>query len=255
LRKGTARFADFREGGLEGTRLLRASAKGAKPFVLGKPMRPHFDRQEIDALLKESDGIGPSAISDWDYEELKELADFVKSRGKVLAIHCSERVREDLDKVLDLNPSYLIHMCQATDDDLEMCAQLSIPIVVCPRSNMFFGIDPPLKKMVDKGVILSLGTDNAMISMPDIFVEMEFAGRILRQQGMKRLDCVLKMVTSHGRKIINEGTLIEMEPGSPCDFMVVRDKHGDPVTDLVLRTAGEDPTMVCTGGRTWRGPR
>ncbi|MDW5563477.1 MAG: amidohydrolase family protein [Methanomassiliicoccus sp.] len=254
FRRGISSFADFREGGVRGARLM-SSAKWARPHVLGKPQAPRFDQEEIDALLKFTDGIGPSAVSDWDYEELRELAQFVRSRGKTFAIHCSERIREDLDKVLDLKPSYIIHMTQATDADLERCAQLELPVVVCPRSNMFFGMAPPLARMIRTGVSVALGTDNAMISMPDLFVEMEFAARILRQQGITRLDCVLEMASSNGRKIINQSQLLEFEPERTCDLMVVRSKHGEPLTDLVLRTAGEEPLLVCAGERTWRGTR
>ncbi|MBI0584670.1 MAG: amidohydrolase family protein [Methanomassiliicoccus sp.] len=254
FRKGVSGFSDFREGGVEGARLM-TSAKWARPSVLGKPRAPTFDREEIEELLKITEGIGPSAITDWDYEELRELSEFVRSRGKRFALHCSERIREDLDKVLDLQPSFLVHMTQATDADLERCAQLDVPVVVCTRSNMFFGMTPPLARMVRKGVTVALGTDNAMIALPDLFVEMEFAGRVLRQQGLDRLDCVLPMVTSHGRKIINQARVIEIEPGRPCDLMVVRSKHGDPLTDLVLRTAGEEPLLVCADGKTWRVTR
>jgi cytosine/adenosine deaminase-related metal-dependent hydrolase len=254
FRKGISAFSDFREGSVPGARLM-TSAQWAPPFVLGKPRAPSFDRQEIDELLRITEGIGPSAVSDWDYEELRELSEFVRSRGKIFALHCSERVREDLDKVLDLQPSYLIHMTQATDADLERCAQLDVPIVVCTRSNMFFGMVPPLARMVRRGVTMALGTDNAMITIPDLFVEMEFVGRVLRQQGMNRLDCVLSMAIRNGRKIINQSQQIEFEPGRPCDLMVVRSKHGEPLTDLVLRTAGEEPLLVCAANKTWRGAR
>ncbi len=106
-----------------------------------------------------------------------------------------------------------------------------------------------------KGVTVALGTDNAMISMPDLFVEMEFVGRLLRQQGIGRLDCVLSMVVSNGRKIINQNPLMDITPDTPLDLVVVRSKGGDPLTDLILRTAGEEPLMVCAGGRIWRGTR
>lgn len=252
LRKGISAFADFREGSVEGAGVL-SSCKGARPFIMGKTRAPRFDREEALALLRVVDGIGPSAISDWDYGELRELAQLVHAHGKTFALHCSERVREDLDKVLDLRPDYLIHMCQATDDDLEVCAQEGIPIVVCPRSNMFFGMPTPLGRMVRAGVEVALGTDNAMISLPDIFMEMEFAGRLLRSQGYSRLDGIVSMAACNGRKIINESPLIEIDPGMPCDFMVVRGHGGDPITDVVLRTAGLDPLMVCVG-RERRGP-
>ena len=246
LRRGTSVFSDFREGGVDGSMVLQ-SAQGARPFIMGKTREPKFNKEEVLEILKIADGIGPSAISDWNYEELRELSDLVHSRKKVFALHCSERVREDLDKVLDLKPSYLVHMCKATDDDLEICAQEGIPIVVCPRSNMFFGLTTPLRRMIEAGVVVALGTDNAMISFPDMFIEMEFAGRLLRSQGMSRIDCVMSMATCNGRKIINESPLIELDPGSPCDLMVVRAHGGDPITDVILRTAGQDPLLVCVG--------
>jgi len=252
LRKGISAFADFREGSVEGAKVL-AAAKGARPFIMGKTRTPRFDREEVLSLLEAVDGVGPSAISDWDYGELRELSQLVHARGKAFALHCSERVREDIDKVLDLRPDYLIHMCQATDGDLEACAKEGVPIVVCPRSNMFFGLPTPLARMVRAGVTVALGTDNAMISLPDMFVEMEFAGRLLRAQGVRQVDTVIGMAVCNGRKIINESPLIEIDPGRPCDFMVVRGHGGDPVTDVVLRTAGIDPLMVCVG-RERRGP-
>ena len=46
---------------------------------------------------------------------------------------------------------------------------------------------PPLKMMLDAGAKVALGTDNAMISMPDMFQEIETAARLLRSQGMKDL--------------------------------------------------------------------
>jgi len=255
LRKGISQFIDFREGGINGASLLKNSCKnGAKPFIMGRPADTTYNRDEAEALLKTVDGIGVSSISDWDYGELKALAEFTRSRGKMFALHASENKREDIDQILDLKPDLLVHMTMASEDDLEICADEGVPVVVCPRSNLFFGIIPPLQKMLEKGLMIALGTDNAMTTMPDILLEMEFTARLMRYQGMKNLDAVLEMAIANGRKILNLNGTIGIRPGSPCDFMVLRSRGGNPVSDLILRSASEDPLLVCVGERIWRKP-
>jgi cytosine/adenosine deaminase-related metal-dependent hydrolase len=56
FRKGISAFSDFREGGVDGAKLM-SSAQWARPFVLGKPRKPRFDREEIDRVKKKLDGI------------------------------------------------------------------------------------------------------------------------------------------------------------------------------------------------------
>ena len=253
--RGISRFVDFREGGVEGSSIMTGLGDGARPVILGRPTGLRFDRGEVEGLLQIADGVAVSSISDWDPGELGELAAFVRGRGKTFGLHASERVREDIDTILDLDPSFLVHMTEASDGDLELCAANGVPIVVCPRSNMFFGTVPPLARMLERGVCVALGTDNAMISMPDILTEMEFAGRILRSQGRNDLGAVIDMATCNGRKILIGGEKINIEEGQPCDFVVMRSRDGDAVTDLVLRSAVEDPRMVCLGRNVWRGPQ
>src|SRR5207245_9321814 len=74
-------------------------------------------------------------------------------------------------------------MLQATDADLGRCGDAGVPIVVCPRSNAFFGMTPDIPRMLRHGVELHLGTDNAMINTPSLFREMEFAYRVARLKG------------------------------------------------------------------------
>jgi hypothetical protein len=88
-----------------------------------------------------------------------------------------------------------------------------------------------------------------------MLVEMEFAARILRLQGVKDVRPVLDMATVNGRKLLNEKEPISIESGKPCDFMVTRSWGGDPAVDLLLRGSSTDPIMVCMGRTTWRGTR
>jgi cytosine/adenosine deaminase-related metal-dependent hydrolase len=253
IRRGVGRFLDFREEGERGAKMIREGCvDGATPFIMGRPTDLNFDRQEMESLLRVVDGVGLSSISDWEREELMAVAELTHARGKMFGLHASERKREDIDIILDSKPDFLVHMTEATDDDLETCADQGVPIVVCPRSNLFFGRMPPIARMLKKGITMALGTDNAMITMPDMLAEMEFTGRLMRFQGVKRLDPVLEMAILNGRKILKLGETIGIQPGSPCDFMVLKPKRGDSVTDLILRSSSEDPLLVCVGERIWR---
>ncbi|WP_400203399.1 amidohydrolase family protein [Candidatus Methanomassiliicoccus intestinalis] len=250
FKRGVTSFIDFREGSISGAKIL-SHLTWAQPIIMGKPVT--FDAEELSVLLDISDGVGPSSISDWEYEDLMNLSKLARSKGKLFGIHCSERIREDIGAVLDLKPSFLVHMTKATKEDLKACADENVPIVACPRSNMFFGSEPPLKEMLDQGVSVALGTDNAMICMPDILCEAEFAGRLLRRQGVSDLDEVVRMITCNGRKIINHKQKIWIKPRDLCNFVVIEDKGGDPITDLVLRNAGTSPLLVCLDNKVWRG--
>jgi len=253
LERGTSKFIDFREGGIQGARqLLSIGDNWSRPVIFGRPMGLDFRKAELNDLLKVVDGIGLSSATDWDAGAIADLAAYVRSKGKMFAIHASERVREDLDQILDMKPSFLVHMTMATDDDLAICAEEGVPIVVCPRSNLFFGKMPPIRDMIEAGAMVALGTDNAMISQPDMLTELEYAGRVLRYQGMEDIRCAIDMAIKNGRKILNRNVTIAIEPDSPCDFMVVGSKKGNPITDLVLRSQADDPKLICIGKKVWR---
>ncbi len=254
-KRGVSNYIDFREGGVEGAQILAASFGKPRATIFGRPKGLKFDKEEMGALVGLVDGIGVSSVSDWELSELEQVAEFARSHKKRFALHVSERVREDIDRVLALKPDFVVHMTKATPDDVAACVSAGVSIVVCPRSNLFFGNMPPLGMMLEQGAEVSLGTDNAMFCAPDMLVEMEFAARLLRLQGVKEVGGVMAMGTSNGRKLLNGKVTIGIESGSPCDFMVVRDQGGDPATDLVLKGGSADPLMVCMGNEIWSGER
>lgn len=171
---GTTHFCDFREGGAKGIKLLKKASVGIDAIILGRPLRHVYDKEEINEILMVADGIGVSSISDWHFRELKEVVEHVHKRKKIFALHASEVVREDIHAILDLKPTFLIHMTKASSNDLALIAHEEIPVVVCPRSNAFFGIKTNIEEMQKKGVKLMLGTDNAMITLPDIAEEVNY---------------------------------------------------------------------------------
>ncbi len=255
LRTGTTGFSDFREGGLRGLRQLYA-ALAVVPLdgvALGRPQGLTYDAREVAALLRASDGIAVSSYVDWPAAELEKLAADVHRARKAFAIHCSERIREDIDKVLDLKPAFLVHMVQATDADLQRVADEEVPIVICPRSNAFFGLTADLPRMLAAGVELRLGTDNAMINTPSMLRELEFAYRMGRMKGDVPAREVFRMAL-RGRRLRDPGASCAIRVGEPADLAVLDLPGGSSGFASVMRASASDVRLVISRGRVWNSP-
>ncbi|WP_393971171.1 amidohydrolase family protein [Oxyplasma meridianum] len=188
---GTGAFIDFRESGLKGASLIRSiKARGIKKVILGRPENP----DEAKKILKFANGINFSAVSDVNYDKISKIAQIAHEYGKIVAIHFSENVHEDIDLIMGIHPDLLIHGIQASDHDLRTIKNSGIPIAVTPRSNYFFGKRPDYSVFIKRSINLMLGTDNAMISEPDIFSEMSFLYRIQRSINRISPEEILKMV-------------------------------------------------------------
>lgn len=232
---------DFREGGIEGLAPLKDALNFLEkeyliPVIMARPSNRQFDAWELNNLLSRADGIGLSAYRDWNKEQLKKIADRVRGADKPLAMHCSEDAREPVEEILDLNIHHLIHMLEATGDDLQACADEDIPIVICPRTNMFFGKIPDIPKMLESGLTLSLGTDNAMISNSNIFREMETAYRVGRLKGNVSPEDILMMATWNPRE-----SLMPSFGKDKKDFLMILEyRKGDPAYDVVVNSSPKD---------------
>lgn len=223
LNTGTGTFIDFREDGLAGVNQLRRAANvlPVNTFIMGRPEGLNYSKEEITALLDEVTGIGISSITDWNYDELEKISKLTKQHGKLFALHASERIHEDLDKVINLNPDFLVHMTCGMDSDFETLADLDIPVVVCPRSRVFFNNIPNIPKMLNKGVTIVLGSDNAMFNSPNLFEELKTASELANRIGTVKPETMLKMITINTKKVLNPKYHISLVPGSPSNFMVL----------------------------------
>lgn len=199
-RSATAGFCDFREGGEEGVNALKTaldnSGTGLKALILGR-----------NGGETVADGIGISSTKEG--EQVLEFADETRKRGGFVAFHAGEKDTRDVDAAIDAQPDLLIHMTHATDSQLRRCADLGIPIAVCPRSNHILGQStsdefPPIRKMLDIGCEILLGTDNVMFVQPDMFAEMSF---VSYAYGLTP-DEILNMAVA-GSKLINSPFFIE----------------------------------------------
>ena len=260
LRSGSRGFCDFREGGVRGLGPLEV-ALGPSPLkgvVLGRPGGLEYDSKEVEGLLKRCDGIGVSAVSDWEYPELHKLAAHARRKRKLFGIHASEVVRESIDAVLDLKPSFIVHLVKAEEFDYERVAAEGVPVVVCPRANAFFGLRPRIDLMKRFGITVALGTDNAMISPPRMLAAVQSAWEISRQSGVGPAWALASAIEGF-RKILNVPEGIPFKPGSWADFFVVGNPQmysaPDPLAALVGNGEKAMTVLASVGSRLWTKKR
>ena len=199
-RNGSTSFVDFREGGAEGCKMLRGSVPNA--IILGRPISQEFNLEEIESILDVADGIGIPSISDMDYGYIDKIADAVREKHGIFAIHASERIREDIDLILSLDPAFVVHMCEASDSDIVKCAEAEVPIVLCPTSNAYFGKTTPAARALSLGADIALGTDNGMLCRPDMVSEALKLFDLIQAQG-EDPDASLRALTRVSGKILN----------------------------------------------------
>lgn len=221
---------DFREGGVDGARMLREAADGApaRAVVLGRA--PSWTDEEIAAVLAEADGIGFPGLADAQGDAPERAAAACHRARKPFALHLSEARREDVDRALALKPAFLVHCVHATEDDLDAIAAARVPIVSCPRSNALFGGRADIPAMLDRDIDVALGTDNAMFHKLDVMLD---ARRLFDDWPGLARESVLDMLAVGGRRVLDgRAPRSFLRKGDACDFAVFT-LHGEPLHDLL----------------------
>jgi cytosine/adenosine deaminase-related metal-dependent hydrolase len=253
-RTGTTRFVDFREEGLSGIANLKRASESSlvQGTVLGRPTSASCGEEELHDLLKRSDGLAFSSISDWPVDLLDRASQMCRSQGSRFALHASEARREDIEKVLSLEPDFLVHMTSAWDSDLALCSEWGVPIVVCPRSNSAFGLVPDIPKLLGMGVDVALGTDNAMICAPDMLSEVRATFDIGNRRGDLPAAEVVRLATYSGHKVLYPKGKITTELSTSDDLVVIDVQGEDPLLELVSSGGASEVSAVIQNGRIRR---
>jgi cytosine/adenosine deaminase-related metal-dependent hydrolase len=280
MRMGVVAFADFREDGPEGIRLLREAVEGLpiKCVTLGRinyysnpkdgaaGMPPEI-REQAKQVLKQADGFGISGANentDADLAQYRQLGE-----KKLVAIHAAESRetvkfskmhtgKSEVDRVMKhLKPDFVVHMTNATEEEISLVAKSGAAIVICPRANGVLGAGiPRVAQMLRQDCLVALGTDNVMINSPDILREMDYTWKVSRATGGEMIKAreVLKMVTVNAAQILrlNSGCI---EAGRAADLVFIDKKRAelypmhDPYAALVHRVTESSIGAVMIDGR------
>ena len=235
-------FVDFREGGLHGVELFKEAYGGmdraSRPenaFILGRPGSTEASAKEVETLLTQCDGLGLSAVRDLPLDKVKAWAKAVHRAGKVLALHASEVEREAMDDILDLKPSLLVHLCATTERDLELVAQEGVEVVVTLGSNLRFGLTPAsVPLMLELGVQVRLGSDNAMLEPMCLMKELRLAHRLWPEMGVSRL---MELLLGPAPKWLNKDPRYPPMVGEPARLTVWNGSGSKPM-DMLMAPDG-----------------
>lgn len=295
LATGTLTFVDFREGGRSGVDILRraSAASPVRAVALGRfgayPPQPveQLERNagrltdanlaEVEAILEAADGFSLVTGNDLTDEALEQVGTFVRQRGRLLAVHAAEAPgyrmisitrtgRADVPRVLEhLRPDFVVHLTLATVDELDSVAKAGVPAVVCPRIQGVMGLGVPrFDWMLERGMLVALGTDNLMLCGPDLLRELEYSSRVVRalrtSATYPSARQLLQMVTINPARILGRDREIgSLEPGKRADVVVFDARSAnlrpvrDPVATLVNRADGRDVAAVVREGRVVHG--
>ncbi len=260
LEAGVSTFADFREGGESGVLTLRRAAEELpiRPIILG---RPNSDLTDLNQVVKLADGIGLSSPLDYDYNQLKQIAQTAKKVNKTISTHVLEsqeitekrkKNNEISDLELAINPlkaQNLIHLTHATSEDIDKLTNREHAIL-CPRSNIYFQEGfPPLITLMKKKILIALGTDNTMVNNPNPLEEIRtVVNCLLLQKIVPNLTDILKMITVNAAKLLGVNTG-EISIGKFADLCIwnlnsPRTIYShDPLRTLIFRV--REPDLVC----------
>ena len=231
---GTSCFFDFRENGEHGINIIKTALEHfpIESFILSRPKELQVDENEILRLLNISEGIGLSSISDWEFEDVEQIRSLTKKRKKLFSIHVSERIRENINKIIKLQPDFIIHMTKASKKDLLLIKKENIPIVVCPQSNTFFNMSPPLELMKEIGNTILLGTDNAMINSPKIIDEINHIKNIA--PNVFNNEDLLEMITYLPRKVLNLNDYMQDAKFLSSNYIILDERTLQPIGNEVV---------------------
>jgi cytosine/adenosine deaminase-related metal-dependent hydrolase len=273
LKKGITAFVDFREGGPDGTLLLREAVAGLpiKCVALGRvdyysdPSSggglPDSAIETARKLLEISDGLGISGANENTDAALAQYRQIAGDR--IIAIHAAESRetvqfsrdrtgKSEVERAMQARPDILVHMTHATNEEMS----LAPGIVTCPRANGVLGAGlPNVAEMLRRDRTVAIGTDNVMLNSPDMFREMDYLWKASHAQGeFIEPREILKMATANAAKMLrlDSGWIA---PGRAADLVFIDAKHADlypvhgPYAALVHRASSDSVRAVMVAGR------
>ena len=157
---------------------------------------------------------------------------------------------EYLKRIGFLSPRLLaVHAVQATNEDIDLIRKSKVSVAHCPRSNRETGVGVmPLKKFLDAGINVGLGTDS-LASSPSLNMwdEMRYAYQIHRRSGVSAKD-IFRIATINGAKALGlDKEIGALEPGKKADMIAVHlpgKDTGDIYSDLLRETKSCIMSMV-----------
>lgn len=234
LSNGITCFIDFREGGSEGVNFLKNALKetSINHMIFGR----FLSSEDIEYVFNISHGIGLSSYKRTSIIDKEKLRYYKNKFKNLVSCHHAEVKRDEdiLNEIVNDNLiDIIIHGTQFTVDDLKLIKSKNIALVLCPRSNGYFGVGfPPIIEILRLKIPISLGTDNLMVNNTDLFEELRYLYRISRVLGSTHTNIelnakeMLKMITINAARTFKlDKNIGSIDIGKNADFSLIDLNH------------------------------
>jgi len=217
-------------------------------------MQELIERCQGHSLLRPM--IAPHAPYTCSDDTLRKAAKFAKDNGVILSIHVSEtefEVNESLKNfgktpvarlqglgVLD-TPALFAHCVHMSDEDISIMAKSPVAAIYNPESNMKLGSGAaPVRKMLDRGVCVALGTDGCASNNDLNMIREMDTGAKLQKLSLSDNSAItakelIELATRNGAQALGlQGVIGELKEGYDADFVGIDLKrpHLQPVHEI-----------------------
>ncbi len=151
--------------------------------------------------------------------------------------------------------SVLIHGLAFSEEDIELIKKRGASVVWCADSNMFmFNKTANVKKLLETGVNLCIGTDSPMSGGLNLLYEMKYDKLVYKQlyKGELSDELIVRMVTvnpSNAFRLKKNGSI---KTGNIADLVLFYNKGKDPYNSVVSAEL-KDILLVVIDGKPFYG--
>jgi 5-methylthioadenosine/S-adenosylhomocysteine deaminase len=220
--------------------------------------------------------LAPGATWALEVDSLKAIRRLATELGAHMSLHTDEvlfdsdesmrrfgmRTVPFLDSIDFLGPDVLhAHCVQLTENDCQILARRQGTVAYNPVSNMYLGSGvPPIPRLMDLGVTISLGADGAASNNSQDMLEALKVAALLpkvaaRDPAIFTASDALRIATSGGAAALGRTDFGSLEVGKRADLFIFDPMHAksvpvhDPVSTLVYASGEVNVWTTIVGGR------
>lgn len=194
------------------------------------PMSIHIAevKEEIEFLVK-GKGEGIDLL-----KELDVLEESWKSPGLTSVKY--------LNSLEILNSNVIgVHLNYLDEEEIEILKEKRVGIVHCPKSHRFFQRKNfPIQKLIDKGIIVALGTES--LASNDSLSILEEMKELKKRYKTLSSNLILKLATINGAKVLGlDDKIGSIQPGKRADIIGIRlpESFNNDLYDFIVEDAKE----------------
>jgi 5-methylthioadenosine/S-adenosylhomocysteine deaminase len=230
----------------------------------------------VDAYGPRRVWLAPGATWALELSSLQATRRLANERGVRMSLHTDEvlfdsqesmrrfglRTVPFLESIGFLGPDILhAHCVQLTDEDCQILARHDAAVSYNPVSNMYLGSGvPPIPRLLDLGVTVSLGADGAASNNSQDMLEALKIGALLpkvaaRDPSIFTAPDALRLATSGGAAALGRDDFGTLEVGKRADLFIFDPLHAksipvhDPVSTLVYSSGQVNVRTTVVGGQ------